>query len=360
VASPDEPSDEVAFREYATARMKTLRRSPTCCAVTSTPRTTWSESQTARGLEVLRARAIQFQERREDTSMDNKEMFDEAIGELGPSTVDMDEVITRGRRSVVLRRVVSPMVGAAAAAVVLLLVVGAAILPTAGRSNDVAITPSETTSMPSDTSSVPTDTSSPPESSSGPPTGSSANTCAEQAAETRQRFTVAVRELIEGRMSSGFNVVNSPVARDNAGTAYGPLEFFQKGTPGGTEPCEKDRNDYLAHANAEVAGLMGSITVKVSRSSLPIQPCPTPLNGDLISCEKSTGPNGEHILSRSVNEGESYRLVTWVNKNGVSVEVTSSNGAEPGTQGNPGQLPIPPLDPRLQVEIALDSRIVLP
>src|SRR5215471_3244459 len=51
----------------------------------------------------------------------HKELFDDAIGEVPPSTVDVDAAIVRGRRAAVVRRVVNPVV---AAGVVVVLLIG--------------------------------------------------------------------------------------------------------------------------------------------------------------------------------------------------------------------------------------------
>src|ERR671933_229213 len=52
----------------------------------------------------------------------DKQLFDDAIGEVPPSTIDVDAVITRGRRADRLRRVANPAV---AAGVAVVLAVGA-------------------------------------------------------------------------------------------------------------------------------------------------------------------------------------------------------------------------------------------
>jgi hypothetical protein len=48
-----------------------------------------------------------------------KELFDDAIGEVPPSSVDVDAVITRGRRAARIRRVANPAVAAGVAVVLL-------------------------------------------------------------------------------------------------------------------------------------------------------------------------------------------------------------------------------------------------
>ena len=49
----------------------------------------------------------------------HKQLFDDAIGEVPPSTVDVEAVITRGRRAARLRRVANPAVAAGVAVVLL-------------------------------------------------------------------------------------------------------------------------------------------------------------------------------------------------------------------------------------------------
>src|ERR1041385_170657 len=49
----------------------------------------------------------------------DKQLFDDAIGEVPPSTVDVDAVIVRGRRAARLRRVTHPSVAAGVAVVLL-------------------------------------------------------------------------------------------------------------------------------------------------------------------------------------------------------------------------------------------------
>lgn len=269
--------------------------------------------------------------------MDSKRLFDDAIGEPPPSTVDLDAVMARGRRAATLRRVVSPVVGATAAAV--LVVVAAVVLPVRGRPDDgVAAGPPETEAPACRDLEPP------------PP---------DQASQTRQRLTTAVRELVEERLTIGERLTSSPLARDSDGNAYGPLEFFQETPPGtkdaltGSASCEQDPYAYLAHANILLHDLTGGISVKVSRSPPPDSLC---MDGsrDVPDCLVYVGPHEARIQTRTLTTGG---FTAWVTKSGTFVEVTSSNAAPAGTPGDPAALP---LAPQQLVEIALDSRIELP
>ncbi len=78
----------------------------------------------------------------------DKQLFDDAIGEVPPSTVDVDAAIARGRRAAWTRRVLSPVTAVAAGVV---LVAGGAValtLPSSGDSVPAAqVQPTSTTQV---------------------------------------------------------------------------------------------------------------------------------------------------------------------------------------------------------------------
>jgi hypothetical protein len=82
----------------------------------------------------------------------DKKLFDDAIGEVPPSTVDVDAAITRGRRAAWTRRVTSPVAAVAAAVVLVTGGVALAILPgdSAPDTAPVAQAPTETTPVDTD------------------------------------------------------------------------------------------------------------------------------------------------------------------------------------------------------------------
>lgn len=284
----------------------------------------------------------------------DKRLFDDAIGEVPPSTVDVDAAIARGRRAARIRTVANPMVGVAAT---VLLVVGAVAY---------AILPGDPASP-----APPAVTSSPPPAPDGTTRfcsiGEMRPRADEPADAARDRLTALAGRLFEERLTPDAVLSETVSAVDSAGTRYAPLEFWQFYPPGGPEPnvkvpCDHDPFQYTALANVGIGGKFASIYVAVAVHELPTGRCArVPMGKAEPYCEAFTASGGERVLARTeVLHDDSVQHVVWVNKpDGTAVDITLHNRADHGRPGNLPGMRQPPLSVDQLVEIALDPELTL-
>ncbi len=172
----------------------------------------------------------------------DKQLFDDAIGEVPASTVDVDAVIRRGRRAVLVARVANPVVAAGIA--VLLLVGVVAVTMTRGDGAAPIGTPS-TGADPSSTADQhpPTTTTESPTSSTLQSTPVRPPACddpskLEEPQQAIDRLDAAIGPVVATHVSP-LQLTASPGAFID-GVQHGPLEFFQvSDRPGELVPiCE--------------------------------------------------------------------------------------------------------------------------
>ncbi|NUT52888.1 MAG: hypothetical protein HOV94_37220, partial [Saccharothrix sp.] len=165
----------------------------------------------------------------------DKQLFDDAIGEVPPSTVDVDAVIVRGRRAARLRRVTHPSVAAGVAVVLLTGVVSYSMTGGEDGGVTIGVAPPTSTAPPGSTSStsqpsgpsgsIPLTTIPAPEMVSVPQCDEGdLETATEAAGRLAQAATEAVRE-----QRPDVQLVAN--AEFPPGTPRGPLEFHQTVEP---------------------------------------------------------------------------------------------------------------------------------
>lgn len=161
----------------------------------------------------------------------DEQLFDDAIGEVPPSTIDVDAIIVRGRRAVRLRRVANPAVAAGVAVVVLTGAVAYTLTSGDGGGTPVggppgttsAVSPSSTTQEQPAGSEVSTpsvitvdDEVPPPQCEGG----------LEPAAEAAARLTLATTDAVKAQRPD-LELSANPAGDYPAGTPHGPLDYHQ-------------------------------------------------------------------------------------------------------------------------------------
>jgi len=267
----------------------------------------------------------------------DKQLFDDAIGEVPPSTVDVDAVITRGRRADRVRRVVNPAVAAGVA--VVLLTGAIAYTLTNGDEGDGVRVGQTTTST---TSPAPTTS---PE---GPLPEACSRTDLETAGEVAARLTPLVQAKVQA-VRPDIQITVDPGVQYSPGVEHGPLEFIQvnyRGTADDTPICQRG-SSFTASASTEGPEGKGAVFVEVLAAD---SDDPGDCTEELVFCEKTTGPNGDRILkTTTVQDGATMTQVDIIRLDGTYVIVGSNSPISDA----------PPLDHNQLVEIGTDPGMTL-
>ncbi|MCC8246725.1 hypothetical protein [Saccharothrix luteola] len=299
----------------------------------------------------------------------DKQLFDDAIGEVPPSTVDVDAVIARGRRAVRLRRVANPAVAAGVAVVVLTGAVaytltsgdggGAPIGGSPGTTS--AMSPSSTTQHQPAESKVSTssvdivDDKVPP-----PPCGGRL----EPAAEAAARLTLATTDAVKAQRPD-LKLSANPAGDYPAGTPHGPLDYYQVNpTDPGVELsiCDTDAT-FEASATTTTADGSGNIFVLMAptwHDGLgPV--CSYPGLGTRTSCVAETGPRGEEIVKQTADMGGGITMnqVLVHREDGTRILVQAENIDTSGKIGGAPTASKPPLTLDQLVEIGVDPALTM-
>ncbi|KOX19194.1 hypothetical protein ADK67_34145 [Saccharothrix sp. NRRL B-16348] len=289
----------------------------------------------------------------------DKQLFDDAIGEVPPSTVDVDAVIVRGRRAARLRRVTHPTVAAGVAVVLLTGVVAYSMTPADDRDVTVGTAPPSSRPStahpsgpdPADTvTSIPTPVL-PPRCEEG-----DLDTVAEAAVRLTQAATNAVRE----QRPDVQLVANATFP---AGTPRGPLEFYQTVEPAYPDVSVCDvRATLHAWATARTPLGDGNIGFETSPAFFPTlnPPCKAKDTPDRIDCAELTGPHGEKILTEAFEyeRGTRKHQVRIIRADGTSLRIHSENVATTGGSDGP-TTPAPPFTVEQLIAIGADPALTL-
>ncbi|KOX21705.1 hypothetical protein ADK67_25335 [Saccharothrix sp. NRRL B-16348] len=297
----------------------------------------------------------------------DKHLFDEAIGEVPPSTVDVDAVIARGRRGVRLRRVANPAVAAGMAVVVL---TGAVAYTLAdGRGTPVGGPPGTTSAVsPSSTareqppgskvdapSVVVVDDKVPPPECEGR---------LEPAAEAAARLTLATTDAVKAQRPD-LGLSANPAGDYPAGTPHGPLDYHQVSAadPGVELSICDPKATFEAMATTTTADGSGNIFVLVEptwRDGLgPV--CAFPGLGTRTSCVAETGTRGEEIVKQTADMGGGITLnqVLVHREDGTRILVQAENIATSGKTGGAPTSSEPPLTLDQLVAIGVDPALTM-
>jgi len=251
----------------------------------------------------------------------DKQVFDDAIGEVPRSTVDVDAVIRRGRRAVLVRRVANPVVAAGVAVVLLVGVVAYSLTsdddtPRIGTPPTASERPSVTTtkSQPPGTPDVPI----PPK-----PAVCDDPSRVEETQVAIDRLNAVVGPLVVAH-AQPLDLTASPGAFID-GVQYGPLEFFQV-TGHSSDLVPICQGDYLlARATTRTPDGDGNIMVLIA---------PSQYEGGVAGggCgPPEVTPSQTECTELTPGPGLSAMTSTTVSDNGVTkyrVDVTKADGTE--------------------------------
>lgn len=293
----------------------------------------------------------------------NKQLFDDAIGEVPPSTVDVEAVIARGRRADWVRRAANPVLATVGAVAVLLGGVAVVLLPDGDADGFAPAAPPTTSTTPLPTSESPCAGMTP----TAPPQP-------ERPAVTEDRLTDVLTDAVSSRLPEGATLVKNPIAKDQAGRQLGPLEashWYSEPKPHGSG-CRGGEDYYLADASVTSPDGTGSVSVLVARAggmggTADIIACDDPevaVDADATSCRTEATPNGDLVKVTGLGKGggmqgsRTYR-VDVLRADQTFVVVTSANMATSGKYpGHPTASKIPLSHEQLKA-IALDPRLTM-
>lgn len=295
----------------------------------------------------------------------DKQVFDDAIGEVPPSTIDVDAVIVRGRRAARLRRVANPAVAAGVA--VVLLTGAVAYTMTRGQDGGATVgTAPPTSSTTTSQSSVPPASEEPWVKSPDAP-GSEVPVqppvtmppqCEEEDQETASvaaaRLTLAATKAVSKQRPDVKLVANSW-----GQTPHGPLEFYQarQREPGVEMPVCDPAGQFEAMATTQAPEGAGNILFVVSPNWYPDDEMSC---GRMalpnFACDVATGPGGEKIVKQTgeFERGTISHRVEVLRPDGTSLLVDAENVATTTKLGGPPTATAPPLTLDQMVAIAID------
>ncbi|GAB1512680.1 hypothetical protein [Actinophytocola sp. KF-1] len=303
----------------------------------------------------------------------DKRVFDDAIGEVPPSTVDVDAAIARGRRAARLRRVANPAVAAGVAVVLLT----GAVAYTMTRDGDGGATVGTAPPTTTTSSAPPSSRTAPP-----PPTGTSgASTdlveipaggdevppprCAdddlETAAEAADRLRQAATDAV---LAQRPDLQLAPNVEYPQGTPRGPLEFYQTVTAGeGDVPICDREGEFESTATTTAPDGDGNLLMLVGADLHPDQEMSCALNGlpGQTFCAGETGPGGAEIVKQTVGfeGGVVMHRVEVVRPDGTVILVQAENVATSSKFSTPATATAPPLSLDQLVAIATDPDMTL-
>lgn len=262
----------------------------------------------------------------------DKQLFDDAIGEVPPSTVDVEAVITRGRRADRVRRVVNPAV-AAGVAVVLLTGAVAYTMTKGDDGGGVGDQPTTTVSQ------------TPPPTTERKPNPVVEAACArpdlESPAEVIARLSPVVKTAVQAQRSD-MELVANPITGYRDGVVNGPLDFYQDTGQDSSENvsiCDES-SAFVAMATTKGPEGDGNITIIVSPDFLAAPGTSDCAQAalDVDSCMEATGPNGEPIAKTThTNEDGAHQMAIDIERpDGARVAIlvediatTSQGGGAP-------------------------------
>ncbi len=215
-----------------------------------------------------------------------KELFDDAIGEVPPSTVDVDAVMTRGRRAARLRMMANPVVAVGVAVVLVTGAVAFTMMGDDGSSPQVGARPTST-----ETSEPIPSTSRTTVAVQMPP-AACARTDLESSAEVVARLTAAVRAAVQEQRPDLL------LAPDPSEGLHGPgaLEFahyFLDEPESTNKPICGKHVGFAAAATTDG----GQSVIDVSVTAVTLNPSGFCDEYTESYCDEVTGPNGEVIVT---------------------------------------------------------------
>jgi hypothetical protein len=287
-----------------------------------------------------------------------KQLFDDVIGDVPPSTVDVDAAVARGRRAVLVHRLANPVVATVAAVAVLLGAVAVVLL----SSDDAdglgpAIPPSATTSR------------------TAPPTTSTSNCldgmeptappATELAAKAAGRLTQFMTDAVKARLAPGATLVARPGAQYPDGTPRGPMEvFYVHSEPEdlGRDACRTGEDYFLAWSDVQAPAGTGNLQVLVARGGGANEmgtECGT--NNHILSCHVKHTPGGDVAVQTTyrMESGATQFQVAATKADGTVVQMEAEDIGGSSKSGGAATATQPPLTIAQLTQIALDPRVTM-
>jgi len=303
----------------------------------------------------------------------DRQLFDEAIGHVPVSTVDVDAVIARQRRAARLRRVGGP--GLVAVLAVVVVTVGVALV-VPGRDRSTAGNTSGGTGSPPATSPADESGREPLPTGAYPPPGAPGSACEPPAdlpaipgdpADIAGRLRLALEAAVRAQLPDA-QLSASPV-HQYQGRHYGALEFMhvdEASRDYGNGSCQAGEDYYLARATITDANGGGNLLAYLGRAADATDAqmqCSAPgaVRPEETFCEQRTGPGGEAITVTTLvlEGGSSMHRVDVVKPDATMVTVSSENVSSSGKAGGPAERPAPPLTHGQLLAIALTPALTL-
>jgi hypothetical protein len=268
-----------------------------------------------------------------------KQLFDDVIGEVPPSTVDVDAAISRGRRAARLHRLTSPVAAATAGVVLVTGAVAVALLPSGGN-----VSPGGGSQAGRCLDGVPT----------APP-------LAERSEEAASRLTGVLGPLVGQRLPAGSRL-GGPTDHPEHVVAQ-PLVFAhvhaEPRSLGGPGDCYLGEDYFSANADVSWDSATGAVSVAVGRlggRNMPMDKCVS--SAEESFCASQTGPRGERVILVTITlDGVVRHRVDMAKPDGTWVMLSATNDIRPGEGGLTA--PVPPLTREQLLQIALDPALTL-
>jgi hypothetical protein len=283
----------------------------------------------------------------------DKQLFDDAIGEVPPSTVDVDAAIVRGRRAVRLRRVANPAVAAGVAVVLLTGAVAYTMTQDDDGTTGVAGPPT--------TKSAPTTRPSPvpvPGGRVGPPQ------CAEDPRETAGEAAARLSPAaVASVLALRPELELTPGNEYPQGTPREPLELYQVSQSPTELPICDGRARYEGSALLHGPDGTGMLYLIVNPAWVEQQySCEGIADIDSTrTCDEFTTPAGDEVKVNGFNDpgGRSQIDVTARRADGTEVTAVIGDLSWASKNGQPSSVDVQSLDVEQLVEIATDPDLTL-
>ena len=288
-----------------------------------------------------------------------KQLFDAAIGDVPPSTVDVETAIARGRRAALVWRMANPVVASVAAVAVLLGAVAVVLLSSGDKGSlGPAIPPSPTSSA------------------TAPPTTESVSPCLEGMAPTAppatekpaaasHRLTQLLTNEVKSRLLPGAVLVAHPGAQYPDGHPRGPLEVFyvfSESEDLGGGNCKIGEDYYLAWSDVQAPAGTGNLQVLVARGGGGNEvgtDCST--NNHVLSCHIKHNARGDIAVQTTyrMESGTTQYQVAVTKADGTAIQLEAENIAGSSKSGGQATAAKPPLTMAQLTQIALDPRVTM-
>jgi hypothetical protein len=262
--------------------------------------------------------------------------FDDAIGVVPASPIDVDRLIGRGRRRAAVRRLAAVGAGGGVAAVA----VGVAVAVAASGGGGAAVADKPSVRPPAATSVPPAATA------SATPTGKplpvvTASTPADVARNTENALSPVVRDVVK-QHAPGYTL-----SAGADGPAFKMKYLFYNGN-----------DSYFGSADLHGPTGYGNVAINVGRRSTHWNPT-NPCRSAEPDCTDTTEADGTHILRRVIHENgiaDNYLIVD--RPDGITLFIVAANqGGQLDT--DPGHQAVPVLPFDTLVAIAKDPRLTV-